>query len=45
MKEFYQVLLGGIRSFFFQGIISWVGLGGWGKEGGIPFFSLFFPFS
>jgi len=38
------VLLSGTgkdKELFFQGIISWAGLGGWGKKGGIPFFSFF----
>jgi hypothetical protein len=42
------VLLSGIgrgNEFFFQVVISWVGVGWFGKKGGIPFFSLYFPFS
>jgi hypothetical protein len=31
-----EVLLSGIGTGSFQ-VISWVGLGGWGEKGGIPF--------
>jgi hypothetical protein len=33
-----EVLLSGIGTGSFQ-VISWVGLGGWGEKGGIPFIS------
>jgi hypothetical protein len=29
------------KELFFQGIISWAGLDGWGQKRGIPFFSFF----
>jgi hypothetical protein len=36
------VIFGGVNELFFEGVNSWVGLGGWGKKGGSPFFSPFF---
>jgi hypothetical protein len=42
IKDFYQVVLGGIKSYCLQKTISWVRVGGWGKKGGIPFISLVF---
>jgi len=39
-----EVLLSGIGRGSFR-VISWAGLGGWGKKGGIPFIYLFiYPF-
>jgi hypothetical protein len=35
-----EVLLSGIGRGSFR-VISWAGLGGWGKKGGIPFIYLF----
>lgn len=34
--------IGRVNSYFFQKVISWVRLSGWGKKGGIPFISLVF---
>jgi hypothetical protein len=36
-----KLVLGGVKSYFFQGIIFWVGLGGWRNKGNIPCFYFF----
>jgi hypothetical protein len=34
LRSFINWYGGGVRRFFFQGDISWAGLGGWGKRAG-----------